>query len=125
MKRIVLPMLSLFSVGLLYGDMKYDPATDTFFSLPRTKEVDQHEYERLVYSYKEMFVTTFGIARVIADEANNGQSITQQEKNAFREWFIRYLKNIGTPTALRLIQDIRKNTQNKKKNRHIESLLDY
>ena len=96
MKKILLG-ICFFYGSVLFGNLTYDPVSHAFYTLPMNKDINQEEYRMLVLHCIQLQENI----RVI----NNG--IYPSDKNLLQQ-MISYLKQVGTPAARRLIEDLKK-----------------
>lgn len=99
MKKLLLSLLVLVPATSLFADMRFDPITGRFYSYPVTADINQLEYDNLFSNCVQI--------------SNNLKLWTSPLNPSFKDIFDHcalYLKTINTPTALRLISDIKKNT---------------
>lgn len=98
MKKLLISILMISSISMpLLADMVYDPARNLFMTKPESPAINQGAYAALILG-------CHGIATNIMS-LNNNQT---PEKAVLLAQYTHYLKRIGTPTALRLIEDLRK-----------------
>ena len=93
MKKLLL--IALLAGAALEARVVYDPAANIMWSEPKAPEISMVEYFGLL--------TACNTIKVNMKASNNGKQ--PAKKNVF-EQAIFWLKRVGTPTALRLIQDI-------------------
>jgi hypothetical protein len=80
------------------AEMRYDLVTEQLYSCPQTLEINTAEYNML-------FENCVEIARRITIINN----YVKQPGRMILNQLIYYLNNVGTPTALRLADDFKKN----------------
>lgn len=99
MKKLLLSLLLLVIGTTLFADMRFDPISGRFFSHPQTSDINQQEYDNLFSQcakiYNNMLIASAPYTPSFKDVVDHCSL---------------YLKRINTPTALRLITDINKNT---------------
>jgi hypothetical protein len=97
METIVKKLILLFCLSgficSLHADIKYDKNTRTFYSLPRSSNIDQKQYNDLLKQVGYQMFQLFGAV-------NSVQNIYK--------YIIDYLTRLNTPTSLRLLKDITK-----------------
>ncbi len=95
MKKLLLlgAILSL-SQSYVSADIKYDPTSLTFYSLPASPQVNCGEYNALVLQIALMQIQCW-------NSGVYGKKLRDQTSS--------YLKTLNTPTSLRLLSDLEKN----------------
>lgn len=96
MKKLLLG-ICFFKVCGLMGNLTYDPVLNTFYTLPVSKEINQDEYRMLVIYCIQL--------QENIRAANSG--IYPPDKDLLQQ-MINYLKQVNTPAAKRLIEDLKK-----------------
>ena len=96
MKKMLLGICFLNVWGLM-GNLTYDPVLHTFYTLPANKEINQDEYRMLVIYCIQLQENIRAV--------NNG--IYPSDKDLLQQ-MISYLKQVSTPAARRLIEDLKK-----------------
>ncbi|MFH1644485.1 MAG: hypothetical protein ABIA74_04910 [bacterium] len=95
MKKLFILILITIIVGKAKADMRFDLSSNPIraFSIPMTPDINQDEYHNLYIQcgIRVIFAINSGLM---------GKEIREQE--------YAYLKSIGTPTALRLLEDLKK-----------------
>jgi len=99
MKKILIAtlMMSLF-MEVIVAETRYNPINNLIYSHPETPDINQVEYRLLILACIEIENRMVAI---------NG-AIRPSEKDFFKQCEF-YLKSIGSPTALRLIADMKHN----------------
>ncbi len=92
MNKRLLSMLLMFPMYSLYAPMVYDPVSNTIYSTPQTPDINLAEYYSLL---EGCLIVDFRTTAVTGNLKANKKQI------------LRYLKSIGTPTAKRLIKDLK------------------
>ena len=93
MKKIFTLILITGAAATLQADIRVDVATGQVFTIPASAKINQCEFHNLF--------TQCGIRRIFAINSGlMGKEIHKQEDA--------YLSSIGTPTALRLLSDMKK-----------------
>ena len=82
----------------LWANLTYDPITDIIYSEPQLPDINQADY---FYLFRDCVVIEANIKL-----CNKGN---YPSKNDALNQLSIYLKRIGTPTALRLMSDLKKN----------------
>ncbi len=98
MKKYVLGGCFFYS-SILLADCVYDPAKGTFYTHPMSQGINQGEYRRLVQHCGQI---SERIKLVKCGLPFSNQEILEQ--------CIKHLNQVGSPTAKRLIEDLKKNT---------------
>ncbi len=95
MKKLLILLLTC-SATLSVARMTYDPVTRLVYSLPKSSKVNPVEYNLLVWA-------------CIGIDCNMHvpNCYPPTKKESLHQYSI-YLKRIGTPTALRLLDDLKK-----------------
>jgi hypothetical protein len=89
----------------LQADIKWDPTTCVYYSIPMTADINQREYNDLYWKcYGILFnLEAFYIGAGILDGKRfelDGETVRQQ--------IFAYLRKVNTHTAYRFIEDIKK-----------------
>jgi len=102
----------------LFGEMKYDPVRDCFFSKPETSEINLLEYNLLLRDCLIIQIRGALVSMVMDTKAqdlermSHGQILDRLadigKNRPIRHHIYDYLKNIHTPTAQRLRADLKK-----------------
>lgn len=95
MNKYLLAALLMFPICSLYGDMVYDPVSNAIYSTPQTADINNVEYYNLCIS-------------VIIISGRIIESTGKIFSKAGGKQLIAYLRRVGTPTALRLLNDFKK-----------------
>jgi len=98
MKKLFLMGLFMIIAVSLQADMVYDPVTDSIYSVPQSPDINPAEYACLFYA-----------CGVIKQNIKLGNGGTDPSFKDLLNQVSIYLKKIGTPTALRLLSDLKKN----------------
>ncbi len=102
MRKLILITLMTLIIGLghnqLNAEMRYDPVQNVLYSHPQDSSINHVEYVGLIVACIELS------NRLVA--MNNGRQIPIKED--LEQAYV-YLKSVGTPTALRLIKDLKAN----------------
>lgn len=99
MKRMLLVALALGLMPLfIKSEMRYNPVNGLLYSHPESPEINKVEYLLLLAACVQIENNV---------KAANGSKIVSN-KELYNQCVF-YLKSIGTPTALRLISDMKKN----------------
>ncbi len=98
MKKFVLSVCFFYS-SMLFANCIYDPVSHTIYTLPIAKDINQREYRMLMQR-------CWQISERIK-VAKCGLSLSNQE---IMDQCINYLNQVGSPTAKRLIEDLKKDT---------------
>lgn len=98
-KLLLMTVLILGSIGHLLAEMRYNPINNLIYSHPETPDINQADYRLL-------------LASCIAIEANMRAMNSGMLPNPkiIIDQCTAYLNSVGTPTALRVIADLNKNT---------------
>ena len=97
MKNVFMALFLISSSTSLFGDMVYDPATGVIYSKPLSSSINQAEYRLLSLACHQIGMNIKSM--------KGGREPSKQE--LLEQWSF-YLKGVGTPTALRLIDDLKK-----------------
>lgn len=99
MKRLLITLLTMNLLAQnMFAETRYNPINNLIYSHPETSDINQFEYRLLI-------LACIGIEnRMIAINGKNRPSV----KDFFKQCEL-YLKRIGSPTALRLIADMKHN----------------
>lgn len=100
MKRLLIALLIMMGTKQCVAEMRYNPLNDLVYSHPETPDINQDEYRVLVLGCAQIRT------RIVAISGK------QPSKKEFFNQCSFYLKAVGTPTALRLLKDIRANVVN-------------
>jgi len=95
--RIKLFILLLFSSSIILSDMIYDPLQNIIYSSPLSSNIDQSKYVLLLHMCTQINDNMAKMNNGIYPSYNNFMIQTEHA-----------LKTIGTPTALRLLADLKK-----------------
>lgn len=101
MKKLLITTLIIgliASTPRIIAEMRYNPLNNILYSYPETPDINQNEYLMLLFGCAQIE------ARLMA--MNNGKQASR--KTLFDQCSV-YLNAIGTPTALRLIGDLKSN----------------
>jgi hypothetical protein len=98
MKKLIVGLVILFSMTTMLAEMMYDPVNDAIYTLPADQNISQDEYRMLIIN---CIILEANIREANQMKLPSYKEIIKQCKH--------YLKQIGTPTALRLITDLKKN----------------
>ena len=97
MKRM---LLAAFAIGLMplliNSEMRYDPALDLVYSYPEAPDINVQEYVLRIF------------ACLSIGQNMKRVNLSVSSKEVIKQC-IYFLKNIATPTALRLADDLRSN----------------
>jgi len=93
MKKILVTLISLTIANFIFADIKYDPSTKKFHSIPASKSVNLDEYNALVEQMQF-------IERQCWNSGVYGKKV--------RDQIFSYLMLLKTPTSLRLLSDLKK-----------------
>jgi hypothetical protein len=97
-KALLLTLFTLFAIQPINAQLRFDPALNIFYSHPRHPSINEIEYVGLFATFIELW------NRIEA--ANAGRIVPDKE---ILEQCVAWLKSVGTPTALRLIEDLEDN----------------
>ena len=101
MNKILTIALALsFATVTIKTEMRWDPATKLFYSHPAAGNIDPDEYRNLFQKCIEIRETIIEVHRQMNCSASNSDILNQ---------CVHYLTQLKTPTALRLVEDIKKN----------------
>lgn len=101
MKKISIIALALSLLAVtIKTEMRWNPATKAIYSYPAAQNIDPVEYVNLFQKCCEINSTIIDLHRKVNSTASSSDIVNQ---------CIYYLKELKTPTALRLAEDIKKN----------------
>jgi hypothetical protein len=89
---------SIAAATPLWANLVYDPVVNAFYSEPQTPDINQAEYFSLLC---DCLSITQNIIVLL-----DGKNLSKKDG----EQIALFLKRIGTPTALRLLSDLKKKT---------------
>lgn len=98
MKILLMATLTLGSISSSIAEMRFNPLNNRYYSYPETPDISQHEYVMLLIDCATIK------KRIIAA---NGE--IEPDFQLIIDQYIVYLTAVGTPTALRLIADLKRN----------------
>jgi hypothetical protein len=98
---LIIMLIMTGSIQFLKADMCYDVAQDIYFSMPESSDINPYEYDRL-YSV----ILTIPLNTSLFYNLSSRSEIAQ-ELTAALEYIKEYLMDIGTPEALRLLDDFK------------------
>lgn len=99
MNKVLAAILMLGSMSSLIAEMRFNPLTNCYYSYPEVPDINQHEYI--------MLLIDCGVIKERIIAANLG---IQPDAELIINQYALYLNSVGTPTALRLLADFRKNS---------------
>lgn len=101
MKKLLIAVLWIgLTVVSLSAELRYDAVGNYFYSFPKTADVNISEYNILVVQCG-IIINRIDALLIAAGKKGNTKIYSKQ--------VFEYLKQIGTPTALRLLKDLKKN----------------
>lgn len=102
MKKLLL-VLGLFSGINLIPKFVYDPITNQLYTSPASDEINADEYVHLILKLNQIIEN---IGNFNSKFTNDEEVLTPDELLGQCFYF---LKQVGTPTALRLLEDLKDN----------------
>lgn len=101
MKKLLF-IMSILSATYSFPELIFDPVSNNYYTYPLDPKINGNEYAGLLLN-----VLQIGDNILNADEAFDDENEVKPEE-ILNQIFV-YLKSVGTPTALRLLHDLRKN----------------
>lgn len=95
MKNLFVYFLMLTSVSTVFGDMKFNNESKSFYSLPVTPDINQSEYNDLCF-------------QIVLRLSTYRKDWNKNKVNAAMQGVYSYLKMLNTPASLRLFQDVQR-----------------
>lgn len=108
MKKLIIMTLMIVSISPLIAELKRNPTTCRYSSIPATREINQDEYHQLVWACKD----------ILSNYAQQHEALLAQypdlcrsssydpDNNAGKAAVLQYLQRMATPTSLRLLSDL-------------------
>ena len=106
MKKIFIILLSFLSLACL-AELKQDSTTFRYYSAPQSQGINQDEYHKLVWTCKDIIRQH---SAYMAQFAGGGRS--SYGVYGAQQKITEYLQRIATPTAVRLLSDLKQKNFN-------------
>jgi hypothetical protein len=109
MKKLSISISILTFVLPLYAELKRDPATYRYCSIPSSQEINQNEYHQLVWTCKDILEHyAQEHAALLAQYPGVYRSGSYDPNNkAGKVTVLQYLERIANPTSMRLLADLK------------------
>jgi len=108
MNKSLITLLFLCAVGSLSADLKQDPKTARYYSIPATGDINQSEYHQLVWVCKDILNKyAQQHAQLLVQYPGACRSSSYDPENwAGKNAVTQYLQRIATSTSMRLLSDL-------------------
>ncbi len=108
MKKSILTTIFLCAASGLSAQLKQDPKTSRYYSIPNAREINQNDYHQLVWACKDILRNherqhSAFFAKYPDLRRSSGYNLSLKAGN---EAVMQYLQRIATPTSMRLLADL-------------------
>lgn len=88
--------------GPLFAELKYNPTTYRYYSLPATPNINQDAYHNLVWQCKDLKQQHQAMVA-----SSGGSGISSFAIHGAQQMIRDHLQRIATPTSIRLLDDLK------------------